>query len=73
MLEIPEGLQLELLGLLVDTSGICLDVYAERGSGNLLGNLLCSLTNLLNNGGNNAGGQAALVRNITRLLDRLGL
>jgi hypothetical protein len=70
-LEIPDGIHIDLLGLMVDTSGICLDVYAERGSGNLLGNLLCSITNLLNNRGNNAGGQRALIRNIERLLDRL--
>jgi len=73
MLDIPEGLSLNLLGLQVDTSGICLDIHAERGQGNLLGNLLCSLTGLLNNRGNNLGGQLALVQNILRLLDRLGL
>jgi hypothetical protein len=73
MLELPEGLQLELLGLLVETSGICLDVHAERGGGNLLGNLLCSLTGLLDNPGNTAGGEAALLRNVNRLLNRLGL
>ena len=72
-LEIPEGLHLTLLGLQVDTSGICLDVYAVEGDGNLLGNLLCSLSNLLNNPGNNAGGQRALVKNINKVLDRLGL
>jgi len=72
-LEIPEGIHLDLLGLQVDTSGICLDVYAVEGNGNLLGNLLCSLTNLLNNPGNNAGGQRALVKNINKILDRLGL
>jgi len=73
MLDIPEGISLNLLGLQVDTSGICLDIHAERGPGNLLGNLLCSLTGLLNNRGNNVGGQLALVQNILRLLDRLGL
>jgi hypothetical protein len=73
MLEIPDGLHVSLLGLDVDTSGICLDIHAERGQGNLLGNLLCSLTNLLNNPGNTLGGQLALVNNILRLLDRLGL
>lgn len=72
-LEIPEGLHLELLGLVVDTSGICLHVHAERGSGNLLGNLLCSIVHLLDGGGNNVGGQLAHVRSILRLLDRLGL
>jgi hypothetical protein len=72
-LEIPEGLHVNLLGLQVDTSGICLDVYALEGNGNLLGNLLCSLTNLLDNPGKNAGGQKALVKNINKVLDRLGL
>ena len=72
-LEIPEGLHLNLLGLQVDTSGICLDVYAVEGNGNLLGNLLCSLSDLLDNPGNNAGGQKALVKNINKVLDRLGL
>lgn len=71
-LELPEGLTLELLGLVVDTSGICLDVHAERGSGNLLGNLLCGLTGLLD-GPSNANASQALVGNILRLLDRLGL
>jgi hypothetical protein len=74
MLEIPDGVHLNLLGLQVDTSAICLDIHAERGSGNLLGNLLCSLVHLLDRGnGNNVGGQLAQVRNILRLLDRLGL
>lgn len=72
-LEIPEGLSLNVLGLQVDTSPICLDVYAEEGNGNLLGNLLCSLTELLDNPGNNAKGQAALVKNINKVLNRLGL
>jgi hypothetical protein len=72
-LQIPEGIHLNLLGLQVDTSGICLDIHAERGQGNLLGNLLCSLAHLLDNPGNNLGGQLAHVRSILRLLDRLGL
>jgi len=72
-LQIPNGLHLNLLGLQVDTSAICLDVYAQSGRSNLLGNLLCSLSDLLNNNGRNAGGQAALVKNINKLLDRLGL
>ena len=72
-LEIPGGVHLNLLGLNVDTSAICLDIHAERGSGNLLGNLLCGVAHLLDNPGNNLGGQLALIRNIHRLLDRLGL
>jgi hypothetical protein len=71
-LELPNGITLELLGLVVDTSGICLDVHAERGSGNLLGNLLCGLTGLLD-GPANANAIQAHVRNLLRLLDRLDL
>lgn len=71
-LELPGGINLELLGLVVDTSPICLDVFAQRGSGNLLGNLLCSLTELLD-GPSNTQVHQALVRNIVRLLNRLGL
>lgn len=63
-LEIPEGVHLALLGLTVDTSGICLDVWARRGDGNLLGNLLCSLSELLDKPG------AALGR-IRNLTDRI--
>jgi len=66
-------IDLDLLGLVVETSPICLNISAQSGPGNLLGNLLCSLTNLLNNRGNNAGGQLALARNILNLLDQLGL
>ena len=71
-LELPEGLTLNVLGLVVDTSGICLDVHAERGSGNLLGNLLCSVSGLLD-GPANANAIQSLVGNIQRLLDHLGL
>jgi hypothetical protein len=60
-LEIPEGVHLALLGLTVDTSGICLDVWARRGDGNLLGNLLCSLSELLDKPGASLG----RIRNLT--------
>jgi hypothetical protein len=43
-------INLDLLGLNVDTSPICLDITAVPGSGELLGNLLCSIANLLNGG-----------------------
>jgi len=42
-------IHLDLLGLKVDTSKICLDITAQSGPGNLLGNLLTGVTNLLNN------------------------
>jgi len=43
-------INLQLLGLHVDTSAICLDVTATEGGG-LLGNLLCDLSDGLNVGG----------------------
>jgi hypothetical protein len=45
-----QPIHLNLLGLAVDTSAICLDITAQSGSGNLLGNLLADIANLLNNG-----------------------
>ncbi|HZU35621.1 MAG TPA: hypothetical protein VFA18_06930, partial [Gemmataceae bacterium] len=44
------AIHLNLLGLNVDTSRICLKITAQSGSGNLLGNLLCDVANLLNQG-----------------------
>ena len=44
------AIHLNLLGLKVDTSNICLDITAQSGPGNLLGNLLTNIANLLNNG-----------------------
>ena len=41
--------QLDLLGLVVQTSPICLTITAQQGGG-LLGDPLCSLGNLLNQG-----------------------
>ncbi|MFL5244763.1 MAG: hypothetical protein ACJ8FY_21895 [Gemmataceae bacterium] len=43
-------IHLDLLGLKVDTSAICLDITAQSGPGNLLGNLLTDVANLLNQG-----------------------
>ncbi|HEY7118557.1 MAG TPA: hypothetical protein VH475_18345 [Tepidisphaeraceae bacterium] len=43
-------IHLDLLGLKVDTSKICLKIAAQPGSGNLLGNLLAGVANLLNGG-----------------------
>ena len=43
-------IHLNLLGLAVDTSNICLAIDAQTGSGNLLGNLLAGIANLLNGG-----------------------
>jgi len=43
-------IHLNLLGLVVQTSPICLDINGDSGNGNLLGNLLCDIANLLNGG-----------------------
>jgi hypothetical protein len=43
-------IHLNLLGLKVDTSQICLDITAQSGSGNLLGNLLTDVAGLLDGG-----------------------
>jgi len=62
---------LNLLGLSVETSDICLFVYAEPNGG-LLGNLLCQVSDLLN-GNANLRAVDALVNNILRIIGRLGL
>ena len=41
-------IHLDLLGLIVDTSEICLDIVADPDGG-ILGDLLCGIANLLNN------------------------
>jgi hypothetical protein len=45
-----DAIHLDLLGLTVDTSNICLAIDAHSGSGNLLGNLLGGVANALNGG-----------------------
>lgn len=67
----PEGIQLDLLGLNVETSPICLVVSADQGAGNLLGNLLGSIAHLLDRDPGNAVN--ALVNRAERLLDQLDL
>lgn len=47
-------IDLNLLGLVVHTNQIVLDISAQSGPGNLLGNLLCSVAHLLDS---NASGQ----------------
>jgi len=49
------AIHLDLLGLKVDTSPICLNISAQPGNGQLLGNLVTAVANLLN-GGNPLGG-----------------
>src|SRR5687767_3182280 len=54
-------IDLDLLGLNVKTSQICLDITAVSGSGNLLGNLLCGIANLLDGGLSQADALATLL------------
>jgi len=61
-LEVPGGVHLDVLGLKVDTSAVCLDVSAQRGPGNLLGNLVCGVAGLLDNGVNTHALDNALMR-----------
>jgi len=44
------AIHLNLLGLKVDTSDICLQITAQSGPGNLLGNLLADVSHLLDQG-----------------------
>ena len=44
-------IDLNLLGLVVRTDTIALQLFAQPGAGNLLGNLLCAITGLLDPGG----------------------
>jgi len=72
-------INLNLLGLQVTTSPICLDISATSGPGNLLGNLLTNIANLLNGGtplggilGGLTGGELnTLLNGLTGLLNGL--
>jgi hypothetical protein len=44
-------IHLDLLGLVVDTNTIHLNITAQQGPGNLLGNLLCAVAHLLDGSG----------------------
>lgn len=61
------AINLNLLGLVVTTNPIHLNITAQSGPGNLLGNLLCAVANLLNGGGP-LGNIAGLLNNILRNL-----
>jgi len=56
-------INLNLLGLHVDTSKICLAIGAQSGPGNLLGNLLTGIANLLNT--NPTGGLGGILSGLT--------
>jgi hypothetical protein len=63
-------INLNLLGLVVTTNAIHVNITAQQGPGNLLGNLLCAVANLLN-GGLNLGGLAGLLNQILAALSGL--
>jgi hypothetical protein len=70
-------INLNLLGLIVETSPICLDVTAIQGGG-LLGDLLCGIANLLSSGtpigtaigGLNVQQQARVLNGLASVLDQ---
>jgi len=72
-----DPIHLNLLGLKVDTSAICLNISAQPGPGNLLGNLLSDVAGLLNQGtplsqvlgGLNGGQLSTLTSGLTNLLN----
>lgn len=57
---------LNLLGLVVTTNQIVVDITSVSGPGNLLGNLLCAVSNLLNP--NATGGLASVLNGVLRNL-----
>lgn len=61
-------INLDLLGLVVTTNQIEVNITAESGPGNLLGNLLCAVAGLLDRGGPLTG-IAGLLNNILRRLN----
>lgn len=60
------AIHLDLLGLVIDTNTITLNITAQPGAGNLLGNLLCAIANALNN-------PSSLTALLNNLLTSLGL
>jgi hypothetical protein len=60
-------IDLDLLGLVIETDTIHLEITGETGPGNLLGNLLCAIASLLDGGGP-LGDLVGLLNNILRLL-----
>ena len=59
-------INLDLLGLVVQTNAIHLQITAVSGPGNLLGNLLCSVAHLLDNPSGQLTGVVNLLNNILR-------
>jgi len=65
-------IHLNLLGLKVDTSAICLNVTGTSGPGNLLGNLVCDVANLLNGPATVGGLVNTLTTDLTTITSGLG-
>jgi hypothetical protein len=59
-------IHLDLLGLVIDTNTIIVNITAVPGAGNLLGNLLCGIVGLLDGG--NLNRLAALLNDLLRAL-----
>jgi hypothetical protein len=59
-------IDLNLLGLVVQTNTIHLNITAQQGPGNLLGNLLCGVANLLN-----SNGSSNTLQQIANLLNQI--
>jgi hypothetical protein len=59
-------INLDLLGLVVQTNTIHLNITAQQGPGNLLGNLLCAVANLLN-----GSGSPTALQQIANLLNQI--
>lgn len=69
--EIDGLVGLDVSGLIVDTSDVCLEVYAEGGQGNLLGNMLRQLDHLMSRPGKTGKAQQAILKNLRKALSRL--
>lgn len=61
-------INLDLLGLVVQTNTIHLQITAQQGAGNLLGNLLCAVAHLLDPGAAPLGSLAGLLNRILAVL-----
>jgi len=64
-----DPIDLNLLGLEVKTSKICLDITAQSGPGNLLGNLVTDVANLLNGGSLLSGLTSTQLTGLTSILN----
>jgi len=66
-----QPININLLGLVITTDAIVLDIVAVPGDGNLLGNLLCAIAGLLNPNGTLSGILNQLVGLLNQLLGAL--